>query len=70
MLTAVRFQVVSRLGTIKVEVVLAHFVLSPKFVGGESAVTQNGSQLFLRHMDFLRRTRASEVGFTAEWFSR
>jgi hypothetical protein len=47
MLTTVCFQVVSRLGAIKVEVVLAHFMLSPKFVAGESAVAQNRPQLFL-----------------------
>jgi hypothetical protein len=52
MLTAVCFQIVSRFGAIKVEVVLAHFVLSPKFVGGESPVAQNGPQLFLRPRGF------------------
>jgi len=52
MLTTVGFQVVSRFGAIKVEVVLAHFVLSPKFVVGESPVAQNGPQLFLCQRGF------------------
>jgi hypothetical protein len=62
MLTAIQFQIVSRLCAKEIQPVSADLMLAPEFVGGEPPVPQDGPQFLFRPSGLFPQAAAYGIG--------